>query len=84
MARSKKVFVRWRQAGFNELATSPEMQADLMARANRVMTAAGPGHDARNTTTRRARATVMTKTAAAAQAEAESHTLTSAIGAARG
>ena len=72
------------RSGIAELLKSAEMQAVITAKANAVAAAAGPGHDVKNTTTNRARATVGTNTLEAMEAEATDHTLTRAINAARG
>lgn len=79
-----KVKFKLSQRGVAELLRSDGAQADLAARANRVVATAGPGHDARNTTTKRARYTVRTNTDSAAESEATNHTLTAAVNAARG
>lgn len=81
---ARKTLFKPRRAGYRELLTSPEVVADIQARADRVAAAAGPGHDVRNTTTNRARATVMTISDMAVIAEATEHALTKAIPAAGG
>lgn len=82
MAKTK-VVVKPDPKGIGELLRADFVQAELMRRAGNVASAAGPGHDVKNTTTKRARATVMTVTDEAMLAEAVDHTLTSAISAGR-
>lgn len=81
---ARKTLFKPRRAGYRELLTSPEVVGDVQARAQRVAAAAGPGHDVKDTTTNRARATVMTISDLAKLGEATDHTLTRAIPAARG
>lgn len=79
-----KVKFKLDKGGVAELLRSDGAQADLARRANRVAEVAGPGHDVKNTTTKRARYTVKTTTKAAAENEATNHSLTAAVNAARG
>lgn len=67
-----------------ELLKSPEIQADLLARGNRIAGAAGDGIEVEPTIGRnRARVTVRTATTDARIAEATDRTLTRAIDAGR-
>lgn len=73
------------RAGVRELLRSPEVKADLEARARRVAARAGDGMRVESATGRnRARAAVITDTIEARRAEAKHRALTSAIDAARG
>ncbi len=66
------------------LLKSPEIAADLAARARRIAAAAGPGHEVEVTTgATRARATIHTDTIDAIVSEATARTLTSAVDAGR-
>jgi hypothetical protein len=72
-------------AGIRALLKSPEVQAMLKAKADRIAAAAGPGMEATSWTGRtRARASVITATAKARRAEATNRSLTRAIDAGRG
>jgi hypothetical protein len=66
------------------LLKSPEVRADLAARARRIAAAAGPGFDARSDMGRtRARAVVITTDEASRRAQAEDRVLSRAISAGR-
>lgn len=84
MANSR---VELNSAGVRELLTSPEIQADLAARAARIRDAAGgeaAGFESSSIVSgTRARASVITATAEAMVAEATNRTLTRAIDAGR-
>ena len=70
--------------GIGALLKSPEVQADLNARADRIARAAGEGHTVESTVgPQRARAAVITTTFDAMRAEAENRNLTRAIDAGR-
>jgi hypothetical protein len=72
-------------AGIRALLKSPEVQAMLKAKADRIAAAAGPGMEATSWAGRtRARASVITATAKARRAEATNRSLTRAIDAGRG
>lgn len=73
------------RAGIRQLLRSAEMQAELKRRAERIATAAGPGHEVQVVQGRnRARATVRTTTTEAVIAQEQHQNLTHAIGAGRG
>lgn len=70
--------------GIRELLNSPEIRADLVARAKRVAAQAGDGFEVdSHSGTKRGRASVRTVTFDAMRAEAKSRTLTHALDAAR-
>lgn len=70
--------------GVRQLLTSPEVEADLADRAERIAAAAGDGFEASTITGRtRVRASVISTTLEAIRAEANDHALTSAIDAGR-
>lgn len=70
--------------GVAELLKGVEVQADLLARGERIAAAAGPGHEVESFVGRnRARVTVRTETFEAMAAEAEDRNLTRAFGAGR-
>lgn len=72
------------QAAVAELLKSPEVQADLMARAERIASAAGDGFAANSIIgAHRARASVITATVQARVEEARNRTLTKSIDAGR-
>lgn len=79
---SKKI--EFNDAGFRAILRSPEVQADLVARAERIAAAAGEGFDvATKVGKRRVRASVGTGSLEAVHAEAVDKVLTSAIDAGR-
>ncbi len=72
-------------AGIGALLKSGEVEAMLLAKAERIAAAAGEGFEASSRVGKtRARASVITATRAAKLAEAEDRALTSAIDAGRG
>lgn len=72
-------------AGIQSLLKSPEVEALLRAKAERIAAAAGEGMEAASRVGRtRARASVITATRAARKAEAENRSLTKALDAGRG
>lgn len=78
------VRIKINRAGVGELLKSPEMQADLRRRADRIAAAAGPGHEADSHVGRtRARSTVRTTTVEAMIQQAAHQTLSRAIEAGR-
>lgn len=79
-----KVRIVMNRGAAAELLRSPEISADIEARARRIASAAGPGHRVEaDPTPSRARAAVITDTFAARKAEATNRTLTRAIDAGR-
>lgn len=79
-----KVKIELNRAGVRVLLTGPEMQADLLARANRIAAAAGEGFEAETKVgANRAHATIRTATWAARRAEARDRALTKALDAGR-
>lgn len=73
------------RAGVRQLLRSPAMQAEVKRRAQRIATAAGPGHEVQVVQGRnRARATVRTVTDEAKIAQQAHQNLTNSIGAGRG
>jgi len=80
----RSVRIRLNSDGVRELLQSPEVQADLRARAERIAAAAGPGHVVETSVgSTRARAVVITSTFDAMLAEARDRNLTRAISAGR-
>lgn len=76
--------VRLNRKGVTVLLKSPEVKADLEARANRVANAAGEGFEVDSEVgPQRARASVRTVTFDAMKSEAEDRALTRALDAAR-
>lgn len=72
------------KAGVRALLVSPEIQADLKTRADRIAQAAGEGFEAEvGTGANRARAIVRTATFEARRAEARDRVLTRALDAGR-
>lgn len=72
-------------AGVGELLRSPEVLADLKARAERIAMVAGPGHEVEaHVGPVRAHASVTAVSHAARRAEATAQRLTSAVDAGRG
>lgn len=72
------------RAAVRELLRSPEVKANLEARAQRIAAAAGPGHETDSETgPNRARAAVFTATAEARHAEATTRNLSRALDAGR-
>lgn len=85
MAKRKKTKIKFNYAGFNEVRRSPEVAADLRARAERIASAAGEGFEVKATMNAgRAGAIVYADTMEAMVAEAEDKALSSAIDAGRG
>lgn len=79
-----KVRIELNRAGVRTLLRSPELQADLSARAHRIANAAGPGFEVETSTSAtRTHAVVRTATFAARHAEATSRALTRALDAGR-
>lgn len=78
--------IKLNHAGFHELLTSPEVQADLSARAARIAAAAGPGYEVTwdKPGKNRARASVQPTTPRAIRREARDHRLLGAMDAGRG
>ena len=74
-----------RREAIRELLTSPQVEAELRRRAERVAAEAGPGHvvDSQRGK-RRARAAVITANTEAIVAEARTRNLTRALNAGRG
>lgn len=80
----EKVTIRLHRARIRELLRSPDVQADLVTRAEAIAAAAGEGCEVDSAVGRtRARASVRTATPEAVRAEARDKTLTRAIGAGR-
>lgn len=72
-------------AGIQSLLKSPEVEALLRAKAERIAAAAGEGMEAGSRVGRtRARASVITASRSARKAEAENRSLTKALDAGRG
>lgn len=68
------------RATIRALLKSSPVEADMLARAKRIATAAGPGMEATSTVGRtRARASVITATYEARRAEASTRRLSSAV-----
>lgn len=83
MATSIRVEMNTR--GAIDILQSSGVMADLLDRADRVASAAGPGHEILSVTGKtRARVTVITVSHAARRAESEDRNLTRALDAARG
>lgn len=79
------VRIKINSAGARTILRSSEVEADLLARAQRIAAHAGPGHVAESTRGRnRALAIAVTDTFEAMHHEATDRTLTAAIGAGRG
>ncbi|MGV3564156.1 MAG: hypothetical protein ACO1ON_12840 [Nocardioides sp.] len=79
------VRLQFNYAAFDAIRKSPEVQADLKARADRIAAAAGEGHEVDvRIGAHRARASVRTATFDARRSEATDKTLTSALDAGRG
>lgn len=84
MAMATPVKIELNSAGVKALLRSPEILADLRARAERIAAAAGEGFEADSMIGRsRARADVFTETFAARRAEATGRALTRAVDAGR-
>lgn len=82
---AEKIRVEINSAGIGALLKSDEVQAFLMAKAQRIAAAAGEGMEASSRIgATRARASVITATRAARKAEAVDRALTAAIDAGRG
>jgi hypothetical protein len=78
MAKNVKVTVD--RKAVTALLKSPAVQADLLARARRIASAAGPGMEASSMVGRtRARASVITATPEAMLAEAKTRRLSSSL-----
>lgn len=76
--------IKLNSAGVKALLKSPEVQADLKARADRIAAQAGPGHKVETFVGKnRARANVATETIDAMISEQAHGTLTNAIEAGR-
>lgn len=83
MAKPK---IEWNMAGFRELRKAPGVAADVLARANRIANAAGPGHEVSAGTSGgrgRANATVSAESQDAKASESENMTLTKSLDAGR-
>lgn len=79
------VTVKVNRAGVRELLRSPEMLGELEQRAQRISTAAGPGHRIDSAIgPNRARAAVITETVEAMRREATERSLSKALDAGRG
>lgn len=77
---AKNVRVELNLSTLRKILKSPEVEADLLARARRIAAAAGPGMEAESMIGRnRARASVVTVTPAAQRAEATTRRLSSAV-----
>jgi hypothetical protein len=77
---AKDVTVKIDRRALAALLKSPEVQADLLARARRIATQAGPGMEASSMVGRtRARASVITATPEAMLAEATTRRLSSSL-----
>lgn len=84
MATLRQVRIKLNREGVRELLRSPEVLADLTARAERIAARAGPGHVVESDVgDNRARAVVITSTVEAMVAEARDRNLTRAIDAGR-
>ncbi|WP_156759989.1 hypothetical protein [Microbacterium karelineae] len=84
MANVKGLRIKRNPKGFAELLLSQEVQDDFAARASRIQSAAGEGHEVEVTRNRdRVVAFVNTATYEAREAEAEDRNLTRAIDAGR-
>lgn len=82
---AEKFRVEINSAGIQALLKSGEVEALLLAKAQRIAAAAGAGVEAGSRIGKtRARASVITATRAARKAEAENRSLTKAIDAGRG
>jgi hypothetical protein len=80
-----KIRVKLNSKGVRELLNSPEVQADLLERAERIRAAAGSDEDfvVHESTSDRAGAVVVTASHEGRRAEAEDRVLTQAIDAGR-
>jgi hypothetical protein len=80
-----KVRLEFNYAAFDAVRKSPEVQADLRARAERIAATAGDGNEVNTQVgAHRARASVRTETYEARKAEATDKSLTKALDAGRG
>jgi hypothetical protein len=80
-----RVDIRLNHAAMRDILRSPRVLADLERRAERIASAAGPGHEVESEVGRnRARAAVITSSFEAMHREATSRSLTVAMDAGRG
>lgn len=70
--------------GFNEVRSSPEVQAEVFRRGDAIGAAAGDGYEVRKTVNKtRARVSIITATAEAMVDQARNHTLERSLDAGR-